>query len=115
VNVGVIDADERLLTLGADIYQRTREGAKPLMQASQLGQHEMEGWLLEHRGNANAVDIREFTTLHRATEQGQRGMVEALLDAGAEPNPEASGHTPRSLATAHDHPEIVARLDRPIG
>jgi len=46
--------------------------------------------------------------LHRAAEQGQLGMVEALLDAGAHPNPEASGHTPRSLAPAHDHAEIVA-------
>jgi hypothetical protein len=33
-----------------------------------------------------------------------------LLDRGASPNPEAEGHTPRSLAEARGETDIVALL-----
>jgi ankyrin repeat protein len=52
--------------------------------------------------------------LHRAAEMGHLDVLRVLLDRGAMPNPEAEGHTPRSLAEGRNRADIVAVLDTAI-
>jgi ankyrin repeat protein len=52
--------------------------------------------------------------LHRAAELGDLDFVRLLLQRGAHPNPEAQGHTPRSLAEANGHTAIVEALSLPL-
>lgn len=100
-----------LLERGSPVDVRSDEGATPLMNAVQDGSLAMAAFLLDHGADPGAADERGFTALHRAAEMGRPELVRLLLDRGAAPGVEAQGHTPRSLATARGHGDIVEMLD----
>ena len=89
-----------LLDRGSPVDVRSSEGATPLMTAVQNASLDTVSFLLDHGADVNAHDRRGFTALHRAAEMGREDVAARLLDRGASPNPEAGGHTPRSLAVA---------------
>ena len=99
-----------LLDRGSPVDVRSVEGATPLMNAVQKRSVEKVAFLLDRGADVNARDRRGFTALHRAAEMGQVEVTKMLLDRGASPNPEADGHTPRSLAERRKEAKIVALL-----
>ena len=101
-----------LLDRGSPVDARSAEGATPLMNAVQDGSIETVRFLIDHRADVNARDRRGFTALHRAAEMGHLGVTQLLLDRGASPNPDAEGHTPRSLADKRNRKDIVAVLNK---
>lgn len=104
-----------LLDRGSPVDVLSDQGATPLMNAVQSSGIEMVRFLIDRGANLNARDRRGFTALHRAAETGRLDVVQLLLDRGADPNPEAEGHTPRSLAEGRNQGAIVAILDKWIG
>jgi hypothetical protein len=103
-----------LLDRGSPVDVRSAEGATPLMNAVQSASVEKVCVLLDHGADVNARDRRGFMALHRAAEMGHLDVLRALLDRGAMPNPDAKGHTPRSLAESRNRVDIVALLDTAI-
>lgn len=99
-----------LLDRGSSVDVRSSEGATPLMNAVQEASLDKVSFLLDHGADVNARDRRGSTALHRAAYMGRLDLVKVLLDRGSSPNPEAEGHTPRSLAEARGAAEIVAIL-----
>ncbi len=81
------------------------------MNAVQGRSLEQAAFLLDHGADVNARDDRGFTALHRAAETGSPDLVRLLLDRGAAVNPEAGGHTPRSLAEARRETAVVVLLN----
>ena len=104
-----------LLERGSPVDVRSDEGATPLMNAVQSASMEKATFLLDRGADVNARDRRGFTALHRAAEMGHLDVTQLLLDRGATPNPNAEGHTPRSLADGRKRKDIVAVLDKAIG
>ena len=74
----------------------------------------MVGFLLDHGADVNAGDQRGYTALHRASVLGHLAVAQLLLDRGAAPNPDAEGHTPRSLAEGQKRKDIAALLKKYI-
>lgn len=101
-----------LIERGSPVDVRSAEGATPLMNAVQDECIEKVRYLLDHGANVNARDLRGFTALHRAAEMGFLDVTQLLLDRGAAPNPDAGGHTPRSLAEGRNREDIVALLKK---
>jgi hypothetical protein len=101
-----------LLDRGSPVDVRSSEGITPLMTAVEDASLEKVAFLLDHRADVNARDRRGFTALHRAAERGHVDVTRMLLDRGASPNPEAEGHTPRSLAKMRGEKAILALLSR---
>jgi Ankyrin repeats (3 copies)/Ankyrin repeat len=104
-----------LLERGSPVDVRSDEGATPLMNGVQGGNLQQVSFLLDRGADANARDRRGFTALHRAAEMGHIDIAQRLLDRGATPNPDAEGHTPRSLAEGRGRLELVAMFDEYIG
>lgn len=103
-----------LLDRGSPVDVRSAQGATPLMKAVESGSIEMVGFLLDHGADVNAGDQRGYTALHRASVLGHLAVTQLLLDRGAAPNPDAGGHTPRSLAEGQKRKDIVALLKKYI-
>jgi hypothetical protein len=103
-----------LLDRGSPVDVRSVDGATPLMNAVQSASMEKVRFLLDHGADVNARDRRGFTALHRAAEMGHLEVMRVLLQRSATPNPDADGHTPRSLAEGRNNRDIVALLNRYI-
>ena len=103
-----------LIERGSPVDVRSAGGATPLMNAVQSASMEQVCFLLDHGADVNARDRRGFTALHRAAEMGHLHILRLLLDRGAKPNPDAEGHTPRSLAEGRNNGDIVAVLNKYI-
>ena len=95
-----------LLELGSPVDVRSIEDATALMNAVQAGNQAAVELLIGRGADVNAVDHRGFTALHRGAEMGNKDLVIILLRHGANPNLNARGHTPRSLAVSQGHTEI---------
>ncbi len=105
-----IQVMQHLIKLGADPNVRSLEGATPMMNAVQSNQVHHLNFLISVEADVNARDGRGFTSLHRAAEMGHAEIVEILLNNDAEPNVEAEGHTPLSLAKLRGEKKIVSLL-----
>jgi hypothetical protein len=66
-----------------DISATCGIGRQPIHYAARGGQADMITFLAAQGSNVNAQDKYGFTPLHLASEIGQCGAVQALLDAGA--------------------------------
>ena len=80
------------------------------MTEIQRGEVRKIRFLLDRGADVNAVDLRGFTSLHRAAEPGNIEITRLLLDRGARPNVAAEGYAPLSLAEKHGHVEVVKLL-----
>ena len=80
------------------------------MNATQSNDLERAAWLLAKGADANAVDDRGFSSLHRAAEMGLVACARLLLNHGARRDVSAYGHTPLSLAQQRGHAALVALL-----
>jgi ankyrin repeat protein len=83
-----------LIEHGANVNARANSGYTPLHVAAGLGKVPHAKLLLGKGAFVDAVDSRGMP-IHAAVLQGQQGMVELLLKAGANPN----ARTPRSEDT----------------
>ena len=100
-----------VIDAGADIKYVTPDGYSPALVTVQDGMPE-SAEIIKVLGAAKApLDISNaaYTPLSYAVEQGNRELVKALLDAGANPNAKTEGgRIPLQLAL--DHKEIVELL-----
>jgi cytohesin len=93
-----------LLRAGADVSLAHPDGEAPLMAAARTGRLDAVRMLLEGSANVNAADTyQEQTALMRAASEGHAAVVEALLQAGANPNLKARVNTIAERKHA-DHP-----------
>ena len=99
---------DELLALGADVGARNRRGQTPLHYASDGGpaglwdpavQRDTVVALVRAGADVQALDKSGVAPLHRAIRNRRAGVVEALLDNGADPTlPNGKGSTPMQLA-----------------
>lgn len=101
---------QHLISRGSPVDIRSIDGATPLMIAVQSGSVKQVNFLIDHGADPNAADARGFTSLHRAAEMGKPDIVKILLTRNASSEVEAQGHTPLSLAAAHNHHNIIKLL-----
>ncbi len=105
-----LQAMQQLIKLGADPNIRSIEGATPMMNAAQSNKVHHLNLIISSGANVNARDNQGVTSLHRAAEMGYAEIVEILLNNNADPNIEAKGHTPLSLAEMRGHKKITSLL-----
>lgn len=80
-----IEVMEVLLKNGADVNQETNAFHTPFMWAVRLGKQENVAILLAHNADINKVS-NDVSALHIAAGSGNAGMIEFLLDKGADVN-----------------------------
>jgi ankyrin repeat protein len=89
----------------------SRNRAKRLIRAAQLGNVKQLKSLLESGIDPDSVEERGSPPLHWATQEGHTETVELLSEAGANVNREdASGFTPLMVAVGLGHLAVVRRL-----
>jgi ankyrin repeat protein len=85
-------------------------GWRPLSAAALYGREDVVDFLIGVRANVNWAPGTP-TALTCAAQNGHLGIVERLLEAGADPNsPGLDARTPLFLAVSFGHREVVARL-----
>lgn len=103
-------AVQKMIELGSKVDVRSLEGATPLMNAVQSQLLDFAKMFLTQGADVNARDSRGFTSLHRAAEMGHDDIAQLLLEHGANPDADAEGHTPRSLAASRDRVAILKMM-----
>ena len=109
---------EIALRHGADVNRAgfstssCQEDNRPLLnQMIRWGQLQSTFWLLHHGANPNLADGRGWTALHQAASRGNERMLQAVLDAGADPKKKTvDGHTPLDIARLQKVTRAVKQL-----
>ena len=83
---------------------------KRLCIAAQEEQEEQVERLLSSGTKPSACDAVGYTALHYAARNGHLGIVDLLLEAGADVNAAACSFTPLLRAAFMGHADVVARL-----
>ena len=109
---GDVEAVRALLERGADVQTARPDGMTALHWAAMRSDLEMAEMLLYAGANLEATTrIGQHTPLHVAGRSGQAEVVQALLEAGADPHAESSsGATPLHLAAQAGNAAAVAAL-----
>ena len=109
---GDVEAVRALLERGADVQTARPDGMTALHWAAMRSDLEMAEMLLYAGANLEATTrIGHHTPLHVAGRSGQAPVVQALLEAGADPHAlSASGATPLHLAAQAGNAAAVAAL-----
>jgi ankyrin repeat protein len=98
---------EVLLSLGADILARDRDGNSVLHHAVLMDHVEMIDPLLSAGAEVEAADARGRTALHLAARGGGFEACRLLLEGGASVNhPDGSGNTPLHLGAEQGNFEL---------
>ena len=108
-----VDMARALIAAGADIDARTRlVGYTPLFMASENGNREMIGLLLDAGSDASATTTTGTTPLMIAAASGSAAAVTALLDGGADIQARDvyQGQTALMFAAAPGRSEVVKVL-----
>ena len=97
-----------LLDAGADINSLTNVACQtPLFFAVEAGSTQLCQFLLEKGANIHSQDVRQQTCLHVASQTGNRDVVEALLQYGADINALQSGRNVLYCAAREGHQGVV--------
>jgi ankyrin repeat protein len=97
-----------LIQAGADVTISTKTGRTPLHTASEKGSFEVAKLLL---GVGVNVKFQGLTPLHLAAQSGHRGLVEYLMNQGADPKiADGLNHTPLDKALQQNHLEVIRLL-----
>ncbi|MEN6427711.1 MAG: ankyrin repeat domain-containing protein [Phycisphaerales bacterium] len=106
------DIVEMLLTRGADVNARCKNGTTPLHRASSMGEKNAVELLLAHGADVNARDQRGRTPLHSAALcYNSTEVVGMLIDCGGDVNAEAQdGRTPLHNAVREGDPSTAMLL-----
>ena len=97
-----------LLDAGADIDSLTNVGCQtPLSLAVEAGSTQLCQFLLEKGANVHSQDVKQKTCLHVASQTGNRDVVEALLQYGADITALQSGRNALYCAAREDHQGVV--------
>lgn len=102
-----------LIERGADVHARSQQGRTPLMVAAQReGNRDLVRLLLSRGADARAEDTQRDTALLGAAATGDVGMMQPLLDAGANVNVATTvqGLTPLGLAISSNRVDAVKLL-----
>lgn len=109
----------QLLAAGADVNLRGRPrdagplADTPLIEAVHAGDLPLVKAVLDRRPNLSATDAYGYPALHLAVRNRRTEIVEAILDAGADPKEKArDGKRPIEML-GPSHPEIERLLARP--
>jgi ankyrin repeat protein len=81
---GCEDAARLLLKAGANIEARNQSGATPLMMAILLKNEELVDILIAHKPQLDDTGYKGMTPLMWAANLNARGIVQKLIDAGAD-------------------------------
>ena len=105
---------KQLLRAGADANQANPDGETPLMTAARAGSREAIDALLTYGAEVDTVEAwRGQTALMWAVAQNQVSAVEALIEAGADPNLRSTGgFTPVLFAAREGHVDVLDLLVR---
>jgi len=103
---------ELLLSKGADVNAREKDGGTPLhLVAALSGDKEIAELLLAKGADVNAKDNNGFTPLLRGAYGGHKDVVELLLAKGADINAKDKwGNTPLHSAISGEKKDIVELL-----
>ena len=105
---GDAGAAEKLLTVGADVNARNREGRTALHLAANV---RVAMLLLEKGADVKAKSNNGETPLHVAASWGRRDVGETLVEAGADLNSQTNaGKTPLHNAAMAAHADMVEFL-----
>ena len=101
-----------LITRGADVNQRDRDGWTPMMTAVYGDDAADVKVLAAHGGDPNAVSAQNLTPLGIAAQYGKNAAALALLEVGADPGRPTgdAGYTPLMLATANHAQDLAQAL-----
>ena len=114
VIVGDVEKVKDLLTKGAEVDVRDRNGMTPLLLAARKGNSETVRLLLAHGANVNAQDYYlAWTPLILASALGHKKVVKLLLEHGADIDiKDQNGMTALKYAVKNGYKEIVELLKR---
>lgn len=127
-----IAAAEAALADGAALEARGEGGRTPLVAATKANRVGIATLLLERGADPNAKDDLQDSAFLYAGAEGLNEILEAivlgdggeehvrivrtLLRAGADPTiPDGDGTSPRELADARGHADILAEIDEALG
>jgi hypothetical protein len=98
---------ESALAHGADIDRATSNGKPLLNDLIRWGQVEPALWTIAHGASTSVRDSDGWTALHQAVSRGNARVVQALLEAGADPDAaDMQGRTPAGLSRAANRAKI---------
>ena len=89
---GAVDSARLLLAAGASVNDTAPDGRSALLVAAHSGHGRLVEFLLAEGANPNA-SAAGYTALHAAVLQDDRGMLDALLAAGARPDAQVTEAT----------------------
>ena len=113
---GTAEIVRTLLEKGVDINATLDDDWTPLhLAAGNINDPNVLSVFLEKdemKAKINAPDVYGETPLHWAARYGTPGMVQALIEAGADVDAQSCGWTPLHSAVLHGTPEVVKALLR---
>jgi ankyrin repeat protein len=102
---------EAFIRAGINVNAKDKDGATPLMLASERGDTEMARVLLKNEANPNASDVDGYTALMFASYSGNLEMARLLVDSGADVNArDKDGWTALMFASMEKKADVVDLL-----